>query len=192
MIARVAAYDRRPCGGAGDTHALRSQRTRRSVLARSGSERPFRYAPFAKGELLVVWGGRIITGAELAALAPDKRHWMLQIDEDLFQLTDPHDVGGADYVNHSCDPNAGILGHIALVALRPIATGEEICFDYGTTDSTGTASFNAGADRPPAAVGSNLTTGAGPNCAAATAGTSRPICCAVWIPKRKSQRAHQP
>jgi hypothetical protein len=108
----------------------------------------FASRPFAKGELLVVWGGRIITGAELAALEPEKRHWMIQIDEDLFQLTEPHDIGGADYVNHSCDPNAGILGHIALVALRPIATGEEICFDYGTTDSTRYCEFQCWCGSP--------------------------------------------
>jgi hypothetical protein len=103
---------------------------------------------FAIGELLVVWGGRIITGADLAALPPDKRHWMLQIDEDLFQLTDPLDIGGADYVNHSCSPNAGIMGHIALVALRPIGTGEEICFDYAMTDSTRYCEFQCWCGAP--------------------------------------------
>lgn len=92
--------------------------------------------PFVTGELLVVWGGRIITGAELDALPQEKRHWMLQIDEDLFQLTDPSDIGAADHVNHSCAPNAGILGHIALVALHAIAPGDEITFDYAMTDST--------------------------------------------------------
>ena len=91
---------------------------------------------FEPGELLLVWGGRIITGAQLGALPPDKRHWMLQIDEDLFQLTDPAEIGMADQVNHSCDPNSGIFGHIALVALHVILPGEEICFDYATTDST--------------------------------------------------------
>lgn len=108
----------------------------------------FAARPFGTGELLVVWGGRIITGAELAALPPEKRHWMLQIDEDLFQLTDPLDVGGADYVNHSCAPNAGILGHIALVALRPIRVGEEICFDYAMTDSTRYCEFQCWCGAP--------------------------------------------
>ena len=91
---------------------------------------------FQPGELILVWGGRIITGAQLALLPPDKRAWMLQIDEDLFQLTDHDEIGLADQVNHSCDPNAGILGHIALVAMHPIIPGEEITFDYATTDST--------------------------------------------------------
>ncbi|SFP49814.1 SET domain-containing protein [Sphingomonas rubra] len=43
-----------------------------------------------------------------------------------------------DLVNHSCDPNAGIrfrADGIFLVALRPIAPGEEIAWDYATTVS---------------------------------------------------------
>ncbi len=32
--------------------------------------------------------------------------------------------------NHSCDPNAGIARDIFLVAMRDIAKGEEITFDY--------------------------------------------------------------
>jgi len=37
------------------------------------------------------------------------------------------------YVNHSCEPNAGIVNGIYLVAIRPIEDGEEIRFDYSTT-----------------------------------------------------------
>ena len=41
-----------------------------------------------------------------------------------------------DFVNHSCDPNAGLLidgTHVRLVAIREIAQGEQITFDYSTT-----------------------------------------------------------
>jgi hypothetical protein len=37
------------------------------------------------------------------------------------------------YANHSCDPNAGIRANRRLVAIRDIAAGEEIRFDYSTT-----------------------------------------------------------
>ena len=37
-----------------------------------------------------------------------------------------------NFTNHSCDPNAGYDGADAIVALREIATGEEIRMDYGT------------------------------------------------------------
>jgi hypothetical protein len=37
------------------------------------------------------------------------------------------------YVNHSCQPNAGIRNDRDLIALRNISKGEEIRFDYSTT-----------------------------------------------------------
>jgi len=40
-----------------------------------------------------------------------------------------------DYVNHCCNPNAGLSGQIALVAMRDIQPGEEICFDYAMSDT---------------------------------------------------------
>ena len=41
-----------------------------------------------------------------------------------------------DFVNHSCEPNAGLVINgldVRLIAIRSIAVGEEICFDYSTT-----------------------------------------------------------
>ena len=41
-----------------------------------------------------------------------------------------------DLINHSCSPNAGLRftdDGVFLVALRPIAPGEEIAWDYSTT-----------------------------------------------------------
>lgn len=40
-------------------------------------------------------------------------------------------------VNHSCDPNAGLIGNRRLIALRPIAAGQEIRYDYSTTMADG-------------------------------------------------------
>jgi len=45
-----------------------------------------------------------------------------------------------DYVNHSCSPNTGIRdvqGRIVLIALKTIAPGAEITFDYSTTQANG-------------------------------------------------------
>lgn len=38
------------------------------------------------------------------------------------------------YLNHSCDPNMGIRGRVRFYALRPIKAGEELTFDYSTTE----------------------------------------------------------
>jgi len=37
------------------------------------------------------------------------------------------------YLNHSCDPNAALVG-LRLMAFRPISRWEEITFDYNTTE----------------------------------------------------------
>jgi SET domain-containing protein len=37
-----------------------------------------------------------------------------------------------NFINHSCEPNAGYDGRDQIVALRQIAAGEEIRMDYGT------------------------------------------------------------
>ncbi len=45
-----------------------------------------------------------------------------------------------DYVNHACQPNCGIRedqGRIVLFALASIAPGDEITFDYATTQDGG-------------------------------------------------------
>ena len=67
-------------------------------------------------------------------------HYGYQTDENEFStppslewLEQLHDV--SSYMNHSCDPNAGILGSILLVAMADIATDEEVCFDYAMCDA---------------------------------------------------------
>ena len=52
-------------------------------------------------------------------------------------------------VNHSCDPNCGIVGSILLVTRRDVDAGEELCFDYAMTDSDDYDTFECtcGTDR---------------------------------------------
>lgn len=47
-----------------------------------------------------------------------------------------------DYVNHSCEPNAGFTQGLTLVAIRDISINEEITWDYSTAiDENGYAGF---------------------------------------------------
>lgn len=89
--------------------------------------------PIPAGEVIAVWGGRIVDVAGLAALAPQYREHTVQVEEGLFLASIVPD-DAADYVNHSCAPNAGLSGQIVLVAMRNIASGEDISFDYAMTD----------------------------------------------------------
>lgn len=101
----------------------------------------------AKDEMLVGWGGHVVTLDEVLALPPDERGHTIQVD-DLLYLAPIGMEEPADYVNHSCNPNAGIRGQIILVAMRPIAAGEEITFDYAMSDSSSFDEFECACGAP--------------------------------------------
>jgi hypothetical protein len=86
------------------------------------------------GEMLVVWGGEVFTWERLIRMPLHMRRLSLQVEENLYLVSSQE--GPADWVNHSCDPNAGMSGQIVLVAMRDIAPGEEVCFDYAMTDGS--------------------------------------------------------
>ncbi len=88
----------------------------------------------ARGELLVVFAGSVLEGEELAGLAPDQRRLVLQVDDNHYLLSEVE--GWADWVNHCCEPNAGLRGQVTLVAMRDIEAGEEICYDYAMSDGS--------------------------------------------------------
>ncbi|GAP14050.1 protein containing SET domain [Longilinea arvoryzae] len=88
-----------------------------------------------EGELLVVWGGEIRTADQIGALLDGDACHGLQVDEGVY-LWSIREGDTGDYVNHSCNPNAWISGQISLLARRDIEPGEEITFDYATTDAS--------------------------------------------------------
>lgn len=101
---------------------------------KGGGHAVFAQEAVPQGELLVVWGGVVLTAAQLDPVAGDLAYLGVQVEEDLYLW--PPTAGPADWVNHSCAPNAGISGQMVLVAMRDIAVGEEICFDYAMTDGS--------------------------------------------------------
>ena len=87
----------------------------------------------AAGEWVHTMDGERVSPLELVVRLATKR---LRSADDVFVLgyfsyilPDPLSLA----INHSCDPNCGIRGERELCALRPIASGEEITFDYSTT-----------------------------------------------------------
>ncbi len=96
----------------------------------------FATGPIKKDELVVMWGGTIYTGEQLNRLEPDMKRFILQIDETLYLGPASLDhVDDAEYFNHSCDPNCGMRGQVGLAAMRDIAPGEELTFDYAMAES---------------------------------------------------------
>jgi hypothetical protein len=90
--------------------------------------------PIAAGEMLVVFGGSVLPADQLSSLTSEERRRVLQIDDELYLFSDVEST--PDWVNHCCEPNAGLLGQVVLVALRDIEAGEEICYDYAMSDGS--------------------------------------------------------
>ncbi len=93
----------------------------------------FAARPFHAGAVIMRFGGLAVRGAKVPHDYAGTADRFMQVDHDFYLGPS----GGVDdYVNHSCDPNAGVKFAdyaIILVALRPIAKGEEISWDYSTT-----------------------------------------------------------
>lgn len=90
--------------------------------------------PIAQDEIILVWGGVILSTEQLYQTPAFARDRAIQVDEDHHLCSGLVD-DLADCANHSCNPNAGLRGQITLVAMRDIATDEEVCFDYAMSDS---------------------------------------------------------
>src|SRR5271156_2863035 len=87
----------------------------------------FALEPIARGQRILEFQGRVLKTAELTddLLA-------MQIGPDDWLCSDGTLLD--DCVNHSCDPNVGFVeGDRVLYALRDIAVGEEIGWDYSTS-----------------------------------------------------------
>ncbi len=97
----------------------------------------------SKGELIICWGGDVVTGAQLARLTPREQEHSIQIEDDLYQVPVRQPETG-DYINHSCEPNVGLSSSITLITLRDVWPDEEICFDYAMSDSTPYCEFTCG------------------------------------------------
>jgi len=119
----------------GQFHSHLSPKLEARPLPEKGGWGVFAQMPVRKGELLVLWGGRIIDESELDPTMPNFSQRVLQIEEGLFLLA-PESLEPSDCFNHSCCPNAGFTGQIGLVAMRDIEPGEEVCFDYAMCDGT--------------------------------------------------------
>ncbi len=96
----------------------------------------FAVKPIAAGELLMLWSGIIVNAQQVEEYSKqsDLVH-PVQVEEDLYLFSAMPD-DPTDYINHSCDANAGMSGQIGVVAMRDIAAGEEVCYDYAMTDGS--------------------------------------------------------
>ena len=119
----------------GHFHSYLSPKLEVRPLPQKGSYGVFAREHVPAGDLISAWSGRIVNYEQLLELPPELQTHSIQVEEGLyFSSLGPDEP--ADYINHSCDPNAGIIGHLTLFAMRDIMPGEEVCFDYAMCDGT--------------------------------------------------------
>ena len=118
----------------------RATSRRRTQVRRSGvhGKGMFALAPLAAGEVVIEYTGEVITWREAL-----RRHPHDPSDPDhtfYFHIDAKHvidaKVGGnsARWINHACEPNCEADqqdGRIFITALRDIAPGDELSYNYG-------------------------------------------------------------
>ena len=101
----------------------------------TGGKAVFASDAIEPGELIAIWSGRIVSAEELNALPVEIRRHTAQVEEGLYLASIGPDEP-PDFINHSCEPNAGLDGQIAIVALQRIQPGEEVTIDYAMCDGS--------------------------------------------------------
>jgi uncharacterized protein len=87
------------------------------------------------GHTVAAFGGFSVPRAALDSLPAERQARSLQIDDDLY-LVSAENAEPGDLINHSCDPNCGLVGSILVVSMRAITVGEELTFDYAMGDAS--------------------------------------------------------
>ncbi len=117
---------------------------RRSAIHGNGV---FAAAPIAPGERVIEYRGRRRTHAEVDAGDSgdvDSGHTFLFTLNDEYVVDANFDGNNARWINHSCEPNCEAVleeadgddrskDRVFIEAMRAIAPGEELTYDYGIT-----------------------------------------------------------
>jgi hypothetical protein len=97
----------------------------------------FARRPLAPGEIAAIKGGHVLDRRALDRVRG-------RVAESYIQIADGFYIGARTraevrrnklYINHSCDPNLGLLGQIVFVALRAVRRGEELTYDWAMEEN---------------------------------------------------------
>lgn len=90
-----------------------------------------------RGEVVAVKGGHILDRRALLRSPARAAVSYIQIDDGFhIGAVTPREVRlNKLFINHSCEPNVGIRGEITFVAMRDIAPGEELTYDWAMEEN---------------------------------------------------------
>ncbi|MGZ5241135.1 MAG: SET domain-containing protein [Caldimonas sp.] len=139
MYPKKSTAQKAPRTGSGSATA---PTPRRRIQVRSSGihgKGVFALRPIAAGERIIEYTGPVITWKEAQRRHPhdpnDPNHtFFFHIDDK--RVIDGGAGGSAKWINHACDPNCEAdedeeAGRVFIRALRDIAPGEELNYDYG-------------------------------------------------------------
>src|SRR3972149_10412996 len=92
----------------------------------------FARQPIKKGDLVALWGGDVVDRVHYERLGEHQKRQSAQIEEGFYLVSSK--PGPGDFINHSCEPNAGLDGQVVIRAMRDIDPGEEVTIDYAMVD----------------------------------------------------------
>lgn len=87
---------------------------------------------------VIEYTGERLTPEQARERLQRPQHYLFVVNDNLI-VDGAVNGSGAQYINHSCDPNLSIRvsrGHILLMSLRAIEPGEELSYDYRFRPST--------------------------------------------------------
>lgn len=87
------------------------------------------------GEIVFVKNGHILTKEEKCSKSVIDCYWPLDDNYVLGARKEDECDKVKLFINHSCEPNCGLVGLNVGVAMRTIEVGEEITFDYAMLDN---------------------------------------------------------
>ena len=93
------------------------------------------------GTSVATFGGTALTRSAFAQYDTERQSRSIQVETNLIFLGPPTRELG-DSINHSCEPNCGMRNATTIVAMRDIATGEELTFDYSMSDASNYDEFD--------------------------------------------------
>ncbi|MFN3415518.1 MAG: SET domain-containing protein [Caldimonas sp.] len=132
--ARPSRSPRTAAGSAAPSRGRRIQ-VRRSGVHGKGV---FAVAPIRCGERIIEYKGEVITWAEALRRHPhdptDPHHTFYFHIDDGHVIDAKYGGNAARWINHACNPNCEadeVDGRVFIKALRDIAPGEELFYDYG-------------------------------------------------------------
>lgn len=108
----------------------------------------FAIDPIPMGTIVATFGGTIVNRVNFETYPLEQRSRSIQIDVNQFVLG-PELREPGDSINHSCLPNCGMRNATQLIAMAPIAVGEELTYDYAMSDTSNYDEFECacGSDR---------------------------------------------